>query len=189
MTVLLGLAAATLLAQGVQANTINGSIDIIGSAQLDNNNLGLAKEVVSFGNNVQVNDFTQTGAFVGTDGDSVTMTPFAWNPSSTPVDPLWTFTQGAWTYSFDLASLTVVSQSSTFLNITGLGSLDITGTGSPYTPTDGQWTFTISRSKTSDNFNFGFDSTTSSVPDGGATVALLGSAMVGLSMLRRKIGA
>jgi len=190
MQVLLGLASATLLTQASQANPITGAIDFTGSATL-NNSLGLATAVDSF-SHVMVQYGTQTGAFVGTDGDAATMTPFTWAPTpSVNVDPLWTFTDATtgYTYSFDLSSLMVKSQDASFLNIDGSGMLTITGKGSPYTETPGQWTFTISQSGPKDSFTFGFDSETTSVPDGGATVALLGSAMVGLSVLRKKMGA
>ena len=189
MTILLGAACAMILAQATQAIPINGVIDISGTAVLDNT-LGSATKVTGFAGTA-VDFLTQTGAFLGTDGDAVTMHTFGWNPVSLPTNPLWKFTDSTtgWTYSFDLSSLSVEKQTANFLNITGDGSLSITGTGSPYSTTDGSWSFTISSSTTSEKFAFGFDSETSSVPDGGATVALLGSAMVGLSMLRRKLGA
>jgi hypothetical protein len=187
MTVLLGVAAAGLIAQGTQADPITGNINFAGAATL-NGSLAAATAV----NSVDATILTSlsTGSYVGATGP-VTFNGFIFNPStgSTPLQ-LWTFDSGVWDYSFELETLTVKTQNSSFLNITGTGVETITGPGSTYTPTDGTWTFTINNSDPSGaGVSFGFASETSTVPDGGATVALLGSALVGLSVVRRKLGA
>jgi hypothetical protein len=188
MTILLGAASAMVLAQATQATPITGVIDISGTATL-NNPLGSATAISSY-TDLFINSGAQTGAFAPVDagphGDTVTMAAFGWNPvTGLPADPLWTFSDPGtgFTYSFDLNSLTVQTQNANFLNITGQGSLSIVGAGSPYTTTAGTWSFTISSTAggpKADNFSFGFDSETSSVPDGGATVALLGNNPTGL---------
>ena len=120
-------------------------------------------------------------------GQAVTFTtPITFVPSNgnTPIDPLWTFTIGANTYSFNLASVAKAPDSTaSFLDLTGSGTANITG----FAPTPGTWTLTVSNSKEkSASAKFGFQSTTS-VPEGGAALMLLGGALSGLGLLRRKL--
>ena len=181
---LAGFLAAALFCQQAGAIPITGHVDMNGQVTLDSA-LGTATKATSFSLVSVVN--TPDGAFTGTAGSTVSFNPFGWNPSTTPVTPLWSFSNGTSLYSFDLASLTVVGQSSSFLNLTGAGTLSISG--GTYDPTPGNWSFTITSSTggTSPNFAFGFVSSTSAVPDGGSTVALLGCALVAVGALRRKL--
>ena len=187
------LAAALALAAvtSVQAIPITGTIDMSGTANLDSTLLGSATKATSF-TAVTVGG-VPTGAYVGTFGDSVAWNGFGWNPPTTPVNPLWSFTDAGtgFTYSFNLATVGVVSQDNSFLNILGTGSLTITGAGSPYDTTDGQWSFTISNPGGGSHANFAFtfanSQTGATVPDGGMTVILLGTGLAGLGLLRRKL--
>jgi hypothetical protein len=180
-------ASCAALCQQAQAIGITGSIDMSGTATLDSTSLGSATAATGF-SAVTVGG-VPTGSFVGTLGDSVTWNPFGWNPPTTPVTPLWTFTDAGtgWTYTFDLGSVSVMSQSNTFLNLLGTGSLSITGAGSPYTTTAGVWSFTISNPTglPHANFAFTFANSQTSVPDGGSAVALLGIALAGIEGARR----
>jgi hypothetical protein len=184
----LALALAGALTQPVQAIMIDGSVDMSGTATLNNTLLGSATAATSF-SGVTVGG-VPTGAFTGTAGDSVTWSPFGWNPATTPV-ALWSFVDGGtgWTYKFRLDNVTVDSQSNTFLNLLGDGVLSITGAGSPYSDTTGSWSFTISNPTggAHANFAFTFANSQTAVPDGGATIALLGVGLLGLGALRRKI--
>jgi hypothetical protein len=128
----------------------------------------------------------------------VTFTSFSFNnddangvaPAATlvaPVIPLWTFTYLGDTYSFDLTALTsgavTGSGALTSMGFTGTGTAYINGVGSAAT-----W----SLQGGGRNFQFTFSSSTttaSGVPDGGATVALLGMGLVGIAALRRKLKA
>ena len=181
---LAGVLGCALFCQQAGAIPIVGHVDMNGQVTLDNT-LGLANGATGFTLVSVVN--TPDGAFTGTAGSGVTFNPFAWNPSSAPVTPLWKFTSAGSLYSFNLASLSVVGQSSSFLNLTGVGTLTISG--GTYDPTPGNWSFTITSSTggSAPNFEFGFVSSTSAVPDGGSTVALLGCALVALGGLRRKL--
>jgi len=184
--ILMVTAAISLtLAQNVSAIQISGKVDMVGSLDLNTSSTAAATAVTSFGP-AQVIP-TPNGAFLGTAGSSVTFQPFSWNPQSTPVVPLWSFTSGAWTYTFDLYNISYVSQDSAFINLAGQGILNITGSGSPFDATPGSWTFTITSAGSDPEFNFGFVSSTAAVPDGGMTVALLGLALVGVEGLRRKL--
>lgn len=130
-----------------------------------------------------------SGAYAGTSGSVVTVTPFTWSPptASTPINPLWTFAYDGDTYSFDLTVLHVDYTSPTDLLLSGLGTAIITGPGTAYLPTTGSWNFS---SQSQGQTSFTYSSTTtvpgSSVPDGGSTVAMLGTAMIGLVILRRR---
>ncbi|HEY6226601.1 MAG TPA: VPDSG-CTERM sorting domain-containing protein [Verrucomicrobiae bacterium] len=187
----LTIALASALTAPVQAIMINGSIDMSGTATLNNTLLGSASAATGF-SAVTVGG-TPTGSFTGTFGDAVTWSAFSW-PSSTTVAPLWVFTDAGtgWTYSFNLDNVTVKSQDNEFLNLKGNGVLSITGDllhPSPYDSTTGAWSFTISNpgGGAHSNFDFTFANSQTAVPDGGATIALLGVGLLGLGALRRKI--
>ena len=95
-----------------------------------------------------------------------------------PVIPQWTFTFGGKTYSFDLTSLISATTTSTTIAMSGTGTAFINGHGSDATwalegTGGGKFRFTAS-----------FIST-SSVPDGGSAVALLGGALILIEGLRR----
>lgn len=172
----------------IEAVPITGSIDIQGGGALltpAGAPLGTAtgvdatNGVVSSGN----------GSFAGTAGTSVNFEPFTFNPATTPVS-LWSFTIGSLTYSFDLTSMVVGTDNSSLLTITGSGTLTITGDGSNWDPTTGNWAYQIASATSpyAGDGVFSYDSNTT-VPDGGLTVILLGSALSGLTMLRKKISA
>jgi len=107
--------------------------------------------------------------------------PWIFNPSTATI-PLWQV--GGFT--FDLTSSTIVTQTNFFLNITGVGTLS----GAGFDPTPGTWSFTVSNALGKPHATFGFTSdTASTVPEGGATAALLGLALGGVEVLRRKFKA
>jgi hypothetical protein len=130
-----------------------------------------------------------TGSFAGTGGAAVTFltTGFTFLPSLSPnpVSPLWTFTSGLLTYSFSLSSVSVITDTGSFLSLAGAGTLTITGTGSPYTATNAKFNLSSTGSGPS---IFGFVAG-NSAPDGGTTVMLLGAGLSGLALLRKKLAA
>jgi len=99
-------------------------------------------------------------------------------PTGGPVAPLWTFVFGPRTYSFNLETVTVVSQASTGILLSGTGMLNITGLAG----TTGQWTFSGDGTKAT----FAFSSTATAVPEGGSTTAFLGLGLLGLAILGRR---
>jgi len=121
----------------------------------------------------------------------VTFNGFTFNPPVASVTPLWTFTFGGSTFSFDATSV----ESTWVQGVTGIstGEWDIIGTGigsiTGFSATPG--TFTINLSD-SGNMAVAFDSTaavtapTESLPDGGNSVALLGGALTVLGLFSRK---
>jgi hypothetical protein len=181
-------AAMALAAVSVQATPITGEIDMSGTATLNSINLGTATGATSF-SGVSVGG-GPTGAFAGTTGATVSWNAFTWPGGS--ANPLWTFTLAGLTYTFALSSDSVVAQSSTFLNLLGVGTLSITGAGSTYTPTTADWSFTISNPTGGNHANFDFTFANSqtgagTVPDGAATAMLLGTALSALALLRKKL--
>jgi protein with PEP-CTERM/exosortase system signal len=169
-----------------QAIPITGTIDMSGTATLNSTFLGSATAATAF-TGVTVGG-APTGTFAGTFGSSVTWSAFSW-PSNVLVAPLWTFMFGANTYSFDLANVSVFSQDNSFLNLTGSGTLRVTG----FADTPGIWSFTISNPGGGEHANFMFtfanSQTAAGVPDGGSAVALLGIALTAIEVLRRKLHA
>jgi len=171
-----------------QATPITGEIDMSGTVTLNSINLGSASAATSL-TAVTVGG-TPTGSYAGTFGDSVAWHAFSWPGGS--ASPLWSFTDIATsdTYSFALTTDSIVTQTSTFLNLLGTGILTITGPGS-YTPTAGSWSFTISNPSGGPhadfNFTFANSQVGAAVPDGGATAMLLGGAMSALALVRRKL--
>jgi VPDSG-CTERM motif len=167
--------------------SIEGNINFAGAVHLDNNNLGLATTVVTWFD--AFNNAGKTSVVPGATGNfsvipagtSATMAqPWVFNPS-TPTPSLWSV--GGFT--FDLLSATVVSQSNTFLNVLGSGIVS----GNGFDPTIATWSFTVNNSNGQPKMMFSFAANNNSVPDGGVTVALLGLALVGVEVLRRKLKA
>jgi VPDSG-CTERM motif len=82
-----------------------------------------------------------------------------------------------------LALQTAVSQSNTFLNVLGTGIVS----GNGFDPTQATWSFTVNNSNGRPKIMFSFAANADAVPDGGSAVALLGLALTGLEVLRRKL--
>ncbi len=168
---------ALSLALGVSAKAIPivGSVDFAGSATLDNANVALATEVSSgFGFIIDAtDDFAAEGLVFG-QGVSFSFP--------------WTFTSGAhaglWSvggFTFDLISSAVVQQTSSFLNVTGTGTIKHAG----YDDTAGIWAFTIPNAGGSDA-TFSFASATSYVPDTSSTVLLIGAGLLSIGLAARR---
>jgi len=164
-----------------------------GTAFLNNTALGSATATTGY-MSVTVGGIP-TGSFTGTFGDSVTWSVFGWNPSTAPVSPLWTYHDvgTGFNYSFNLGTVSVMTQTNFFLNLLGTGTLFITGPGSPYDAagTSGAWSFTISNptGTTHDTFAFTFANSQTAVPDSGSALALLGIALAGIEGVRRALRA
>jgi hypothetical protein len=194
---ILGAAAVGLLvcSLGLQARAagINGTIDFgTGTVTYDTMSLGTATEVKTW-SNVQVNLATGDFATFASNGDIVTMrgdatgnTPWVFN-LGTPGSPLpGPATSPLWQvdgFTFALMSSTISSQSSTFLNVKGPGT--ITGHGFDSTP--GTWSFTSTNSSGEDSTSFTFTTdTASAIPEPTTWLAAaLASCFVAYSQRRR----
>jgi hypothetical protein len=182
-----GLLSCALFSQEAQATQIHGNINFAGAIQFDTQSLATATTVLTWfdvfnnpGHSTVVPG--NTGDFAGiAPGTSATMAqPWVFNPS-TPTPGLWSV--GGFT--FDLLTATVVSQSNTFLNILGTGTIS----GNGFEPTAGTWSFTVSNSNGGRHmfFSFGANGGAVPVPDGGPAITLLGITLIGIEVLRRKL--
>jgi hypothetical protein len=176
LTILAVATIAAALTQTVQAiPSISGAIAISGAATLNTASVNTASEVTSWGANTVASD---SGTFpISLDGDSVTMTPSTWHFSSGALNDFWSV--GGFT--FNLLSSSIASQGSGEVFVLLYGTVSATG----YATTDFSGTLAIqnppgSGTTFSENFSFG------SVPDGASTVLLLGTALSGLALIKRK---
>ncbi len=181
------LLAGLMSGLNTHADTISGTIQFSGGAQLDNSNLGLATQFVSIfgpgglGSNPAVLAGTETGNYTGiANGTPAVFTPFNFaTPPVGGVIPLWTLTVGGIVYSFDATSVQLVFHDSTFLDIGGQGVAHITG----MQDTVGTWSITDTGAVgATPVFTFGaatqVGSPTVPVPDESSTLALLSFVLV-----------
>lgn len=169
---LVGAATVAAFAVSAQAMMINGSISIGGAVTPT----GSFPNVTSLTFvNATVSASTQTGAYVGTDGSTVTMdSPLSINPLPTLPLQIWSFVYNSDTYSFELNTMSV-TQDTDGLKIIGSGTADITG--GVYDPTPGVFRLTTQSGSATVSF-----SATTNVPDSGTTALLLGLGLLGLAL-------
>jgi hypothetical protein len=174
--------AAGLLTSAANAATIQGEINIaaIGTANID-----FTANTVTFSPT-----YPATNAIVGSStGDFAALAPvltfgsyknFTYDPLSV-ANPIWTF--GG--VSFNLLSVTSITEDSVgperSLVLFGSG----VATAAGYDDTVGSWSFSADTTSS----KFSWSSTASTVPEGGATLALLGLGLVGLEGARRRLKA
>ena len=176
-----GLLSCTFFAPDAKAVPVTGEVRFAGTAMVNAFRTAFTSFQDVF---VLPGAANATGDFAGTNGTPVTMTPFQYNPFAGPVIPLWTFTFGGSTYSFDLLAAVAERNDANFIVITGTGNLRISGAITRDT-TFGVYRLTANNSD--NGFDFGFSSSTASVPEGGSAIALLGVALLGVEVARRKL--
>jgi hypothetical protein len=182
---LLACTAGTI-ALTAQAASITGNYGFSGgSATLDSDTVNSATQVLSWNGPITIG--SATGDLAASIGDTVTLTA-PWSFNSGALASLWS--ANGWT--FDLTSSAIANQNGGFLNVNGLGTLS--GGGLDPTP----YTFNFSAQDPNagadpvSGFQFTFSASGNpppGVPDGGTTVALLGVALAGLAIARRKLSA
>jgi len=179
-----GVLSCGVFSQQAQAAAISGDIQFAGEVQFNTKSLATAARVVTWFDvfhNAGFSSVTSaTGDFSGiAPGTQATMgQPWIFNPS-TPTNGLWSV--GGFT--FDLLSSTVVIQNASTLVIEGTGI--VSGNGFQNTAMD--WSFTTQSSGGRRRTTFSFSANGLAVPDGGSAVALLGLALTGLELLRRRL--
>jgi VPDSG-CTERM motif len=183
-----GLLSCALFSQQAQASPtvlISGDIQFAGSVQFDTNSLATATRVVTWFDVFQNAGFSSvtsgTGDFAGiAPGTQAAMASWTFNPS-TPTPGLWSV--GGFT--FDLLSSTIVVQNASTLVIEGAGTVS----GNGFDPTAMEWSFTTQSAggRTRNIFSFSANGVAGAVPDGGSAVVLLGFALMGVELLRRKL--
>jgi len=185
-TILAIFAGGLLLCQQTQADPVTGAIEFFGSASASGpsgppdtihftnpwHTLAATGSyaVVLTGTDTTFNDFTFTG-----DGSAATLV--------LPDMPVWTFTVGPTTYSFDLLALTNGHVDAGSMAFTGTGIAHITGFD------DTPASFALQGAGTGFDFTLS-SSTTATIPEGSTTVLLvLGLVLVGIVTLRQKLAA
>ena len=166
----------------------------------------ISGNVTFFGNATLNSGSTVVGATEVTGWSSTVVTASSGNLFATPFTTAvaftapWTFGTGQpalWSYvgadgdtfTFNLISstlATIVTGSPSTLSVTGSGTISATGPVA-LDITVGTWAFSTQDPSVSGTFSFSAASGT--VPDGGTTVMLLGSALVGLGLIKRKLSA
>lgn len=182
------VAALVAFSATVQAVPIVGSINFQGGTATLNGPVSSATAITAFGGSPSVNNnsgVAPTGSFAGTGNTPVTFvaTGFQFSPSMNPSPvALWSFVFGGSTYAFSLTSVVSSVGVGPTLNLAGNGILSISG--GTYAATPGTWTFSTTGTGPA---TYGFVAGNTSVPDGGTTVMLLGAALSGLCLFRKKV--
>ncbi len=170
------------LAFSGSAATISGGISLSGNVTYNTGDIDTATAFGSF-DQVVVNSVSGSYATVGVlFGTTISMVAFQFSPFVGSVLPLWETSSGGVAASFDLTSVTIVSQGGGFLALKGQGTLHLAG----YDDTTGYWKFSSQQGDTTFSFSSSDAATTTSVPDGASTLGLVGLALSGLVLLRRQ---
>jgi hypothetical protein len=179
-----GVLSCAVFSQQAQATAIDGNIQFAGSVQFNTHSLATAARVntwfdinghaglssVAFGN---------TGDFAGiAAGTQAAMAqPWIFNPS-TPTPGLWSVDG----FTFDLLSSTIVTHTTSTLAIGGTGIVS----GNGFDPTAMDWSFTSQSSGGRPRAVLSFSANGMAIPDSGPAAALLGLALTGIEVLRRR---
>jgi hypothetical protein len=186
-------AMALGLAATVQAATITGGISLAGGPLVVNTgDLATGTAVTGFGS---VGVTSVSGSYASIVVAPGAGTPYVYTQGFTflpspglPTGPvnIWAFygNNGITVYDFWLSTVQTVSQGilpngTHFLDVSGMGTLDIGGDSV-------LGSYTLTANSASSTFSFS-SSNGAQVPDGGMTVMLLGAALSGLALIRRKL--
>jgi len=180
------VAVAFTLTQTVQAIPIVGNIGFTGGVTFNTNSAAYATQVTSWVTPVVTLD---DGAFAGIASFSpAAFTSSIWNfNTSTAINSFWSV--GGFT--FKLLSSSIQSQggvagSTGFVVVNGIGT--VTSTNPAYSATQISWSFTSQDPKVTSNPDaWTFSASANSVPDGGSTVMLLGLALSGAALIKRRL--
>ena len=111
---------------------------------------------------------------------------FTYSPLAV-ANPIWSLLVGG--LSFDLGAITSIDEVGPIIGFTGVGIVHAAG----YDDIAGTWSFSADTSNGGSTFSFSSTTstisptTTSTIPDGGATAGLLGLGIAGLALARRKM--
>jgi hypothetical protein len=169
--------ALALTIGSVSAATITGAITFSGGVTLDTASVVTATKVTSYTNPIVQ---SRSGDFGGIAlGTAVSIVaPWSFNTPTPGINNFWQV--GGFT--FNLTQSSIAFQTAGLLGVTGTGFIS----GNGFTATAGTWTFTGSDPGAGTPLVFSFQAANGTVPDGGTTVMLLGAALTGLGLLKRR---
>lgn len=179
LAILSALAAVSVLTQPAQAVPITGNIGFSGGAILNSTTANTATQVTGW-TGVTVTE--RSGGF-----SSVALTTpvnlfSPWNFNSGALNNFWNIPPN---FQFNLSSSSVFFQGGGFVNVILTGTVIATG----YDATAFTGSFQVADPSANGVSTFTSRLSFNSVPDGGTTALLLGSALSGLALLRRKLAA
>lgn len=185
-TIIAGIAAmAFTLTQTVQAVPITGSIGFTGGATIDTSSMGTATEILTWINPVATLDY-QTFSSVAFGTPASIAGNWSFN-DSTPITGFWK----VGIFTFNLTSSYIFQQggvagSTGYVVVDGMGTVSAPG----YDDTAMAWSFTAQDPAAGQNpASWTFSASSNSLPDGGATVMMLGIALSGVTLLKKKLKA
>ncbi len=153
------------------APLINGSIGLTGLYTVDNSDLTAATKVF-FDDTFALGG---TGDFTGISGAVAMANSLQFEPLFTVIDnPLWSVDG----FEFELTSLAITNEQTDSLSLSGAGTVSKAG----FDDSLGTWVATFNTSGSSFTW-----SSSSSVPDGGATLSMFGLSLLGLRLARKKL--
>jgi hypothetical protein len=181
-----GVAAVALtLAQAVQAVPVTGAIGFGGNVTWNTASAATATQVTSFIGTQVLSDSGSFASFITPIAPAV-FTSTTWNLNDlVTINSFWT----AGGFTFNLLSSAIVAQGGTpgvngYVVVNGTGIVS----GNGFTPTTVAWSFTAQDPKSGVNPDqWTFSASANSVPDGGATVMMLGIALSGAALLKKKL--
>jgi hypothetical protein len=181
-------AVAVALTQSVQAVPITGVIGFSGSSVLDGSTASGSSEVLSWGPSIIS---LNSGTFASLDPSSTVAFASPWFFDSSSLNNFWVVndTVNNVTYKFNLSSSSVFSTSANSITIYLAGTVISTALGLDPTAFTGNMTIQDPGVKGQVGYKYSESISFNSVPDGGTTALLLGSALSGLALLRRKLSA
>jgi hypothetical protein len=178
------LSLVLLLIMGFAATAsaipITGAVSFAGGGGTNSDlDLTLATQFLSF---TSVAVVAKSGSYapITIPPTSVVINPFTFSPfPALGVTPLWTISSGGINYSLDATSLMFLNSSTHFLNVRGTGIAHIDG----FDDTLSTWSITATHEG-----QYAFGSSAEAVVPEPLTLILLGSGLLGLAGLRRKLG-
>jgi len=179
------VATALTVATRAEAGPITGGIAFTGAANPLGGSTWATATGIDFGAVTVASSTLPTGSYLGTQGTSVVFTDFTFSPfPQAGVNPLWSFTFGGTLFTFDLSSLTSVTQTGTgasaSLTLVGTGILKRNGTDDTFS------LFTLTApSAGGGTFSFSASNTAIPTPEPGSLI-MLGMGLLGIAAIIRR---
>ena len=171
--------AAVAFTQTSNAALITGNIAFAGGAQTDSATANGSTMVVAW-NNVKVT--SDSGSFSTVAINSLVSLASPWSFNSGAINSFW----NVGGFTFNMTSSAIGVNSGGFLGVNIVGTVS----GNGFMPTAMSGSFTIQDpAGNASTKEFSGSLSFNSVPDGGTTALLLGAAMSGIALIRRKLNA